>query len=65
MRAALVHICFVSSAFLCCGSSFGEGGGEGRVEPLKGPVLLWTVQAVLVTQFTHGSAVRVVAGSGW
>ena len=42
-----------------------EGGREGRVEPLKGPVLLWTVQAVLVTQFTHGSAVRVVTGSGW
>lgn len=40
-------------------------GREGRMEPLKGPVLLWTVQAALVTQFSHGSAVRVVTGSGW
>lgn len=31
MRAALVHICFVSSAFLCCGSSFG-GREAGRAE---------------------------------
>ena len=40
-------------------------GREGRMDALKGPVLLWTVQAVLVTQYTHGSALRVVTGSGW
>lgn len=40
-------------------------GREGRMDTLKGPVLLWTVQAVLVTQYTHGSALRVVTGSGW